>query len=99
MEVTPTTEQGEATTSQGKTNKPLEQLAEAAARNLCELLADHAIALQERDIYLAQRMVDNAVEEIRKQVESDGEMTRELLDAAQEAVRRFPGSRLGVGRS
>lgn len=88
-EVTPTTEKGEATTSQDKTNKPLEQLAEAAARDLWELLADHSIALQERDIRLAQHMVDDVIEEIRNQVENEGELTRKLLDAAEKQFDAF----------
>ncbi len=48
------------------------------------MLADHdAVALQEHDIRLAQHMVDDAVEEIRRHVENEGEMTSELLDAAE----------------
>ena len=65
-----------------KANEAVERLAEAT-RDSYQTVVDHAVGLQERNVRFAQGVVDDSIEELRHQVESSREMTRELVDRVE----------------
>ena len=65
-----------------KANEVVERLAEAT-RDSYQTVVDHAVGLQERNVRFAQGVVDDSIEELRHQVESSREMTRELVDRVE----------------
>lgn len=62
-----------------KANKAAEKLAETT-RDSYQIVADHTVGLQERNVRFVQGMVDDSIKELRHQVESTRTMTRELVE-------------------
>ncbi len=78
----------------GKANEAAEKLAETT-RDSYQTVVDHAVGLQERNVRFAQGIVDDSIEELRHQVESNRAMSQELVervekqrDAYQQLVER-----------
>ena len=65
-----------------KANEAAERLAETT-RDSYQTVVDHAVGLQERNVRFAQGIVDDSIEELRHQVESNRAMTRELVDRVE----------------
>ena len=76
-----------------KSTRTAERVAETT-RDSYELVVDHVVGLQERNVRFAQGVVDGAVKELRHQAEANREMTRELVERAEgqrDAVRTLWG--------
>jgi methyl-accepting chemotaxis protein len=62
-----------------KANEAAEKLAETT-RDSYQTVVDHAVGLQERNVRFAQGIVDDSIEELRHQVESNRAMSQELVE-------------------
>ena len=67
-----------------KAHEAAERLAETT-RDSYQTVVDHAVGLQERNVRFAQGIVDDSIEELRHQVESNRAMTRELVGRSLDA--------------
>lgn len=67
---------------QSSMNKASEQLVEATW-DTYKTLINHTLKLQERNTRFVQEMVDDSIEELRRQAENNRAMTRELLELAE----------------
>ena len=65
-----------------KANEAAEKLAETT-RDSYQTVVDHAVGLQERNVRFAQGMVDDSINELRHQVESNRAMTREFVERVE----------------
>jgi transcriptional regulator of heat shock response len=66
-----------------KTNKAVERLAEST-RDTYQTVVDHAVGLQERNVRVAQGMVDGTIKELRHQAESNRSVVGELFERAED---------------
>ena len=66
-----------------KANEAAEKLAETT-RDSYQTMVNHTVGLQERNVRFAQGLVDDFIKEMRHQVESNREMTRELVERLEE---------------
>ncbi len=66
----------------GKANEAAEKLAETT-RDCYQTVIDHAVGLQERNVRFAQGIVDDSIEELRHQVESNRAMSQELVERVE----------------
>ena len=62
-----------------KANEAAEKLAETT-RDSYQTVVDHTVGLQERNVRFAQGIVDDSIEELRHQAESNRAMTQELVE-------------------
>jgi CRISPR/Cas system-associated exonuclease Cas4 (RecB family) len=60
-------------------NEAAEKLAETT-RDSYQTVVDHAVGLQERNVRFAQGIVDDSIEELRHQVESNRAMSQEFVE-------------------
>ena len=67
---------------QNSMNKAAERLA-GATWDTYKTLINHTLKLQERNTRFVQEMVDDSIEELRRQAENNRAMTRELLELAE----------------
>lgn len=67
---------------QSSMSKAAEQLVDATWDTYKTLL-NHTLRLQQRNAKFVQEMVDDSIEELRRQAESNRAMTRELLELAE----------------
>ena len=65
-----------------KANEAAEKLAETT-RDSYQTVVDHAVGLQERNVRFAQGIVDDSIEELRHQAESNRAMTQELVERVE----------------
>ena len=65
-----------------KANEAAEKLAETT-RDSYQTVVDHAVGLQERNVRFAQGIVDDSIEELRYQVESNRAMSQELVERVE----------------
>ncbi len=65
-----------------KANEAAERLAETT-RDSYQTVVDHAVGLQERNVRFAQGIVDDSIQELRHQVESNRAMAQELVEHVQ----------------
>lgn len=65
-----------------KANKTAEKLADAT-RDSYQIVVDHVVGLQERNVRFAQGVVDGSIKELRYQAESNRAMTQELVERAE----------------
>ncbi len=65
-----------------KANEAAEKLAETT-RDSYQTVVDHAVGLQERNVRFAQGIVDDSIEELRHQVESNRAMSQELVERVE----------------
>src|SRR3954470_1057691 len=63
-------------------NEAAERLVEATW-DTYKTLINHTLTLQQRNARFVQEMVDDSIEELRRQAESNRAMTRELLELAE----------------
>ncbi len=70
------------TTHVEKANEAAERLAEIT-RDSYQTVVDHAVGIQERNVRFAQGIVDDSIEELRHQVESNRAMTQELVERVE----------------
>jgi len=63
-------------------NRAAEKLAETT-RDSYQTVVDHVVGLQERNVRFAQGIVDDSIEELRHQAESNRAMTQELVERVQ----------------
>lgn len=70
------------TTHVEKANEAAEKLAETT-RDSYQTVVEHAVGLQERNVRFAQGIVDDSIEELRHQVESNRAMTQELVERVE----------------
>ena len=66
-----------------KANKAIERLAETT-RDSYQMVLDHAVGLQERNVRFAQGMVDSSIQDLRHQAESNRGVLGELLEQAEQ---------------
>jgi len=78
-----------------RANEAAERLAETT-RDSFHTVVDHAVGLQERNVRFAQGVVDESIKELRRQIESNRAMTRELAERLEEQRDAY---RALVGRS
>ena len=71
-----------------KANKAAERLAETTRDSFGTIL-DHAVGVQERNVRFAQGLVDDSIEELRSQAESNRAMTREIVERAEKQREAF----------
>jgi hypothetical protein len=71
-----------------RANKAAERLAETT-RDSFEVILDHAVGLQERNVRFAQGLVDASIKEVRSQAESNQAITQELIDRAERQREAF----------
>src|SRR5215210_3999998 len=74
--------------SASRTNEAAEQLAEATW-DTYKTLVSHTLGLQQRNARFVREMVDDSIEELRRQAERNQSMTRELLELAEEQREAF----------
>jgi hypothetical protein len=67
---------------QNSMNKAAERLM-GATWDTYKTLINHTLTLQQRNARFVQEMVDDSIEELRRQAESNRAMTRELLELAE----------------
>ena len=65
-----------------KASEAAEKLAETT-RDSYQTVVDHAVGLQERNVRFAQGIVDDSIEELRHQVESNRAMSQELVERVE----------------
>ncbi len=65
-----------------KTGRTAERLAKTSG-DTYKLVVDHFAAQQERNVRFAQEVLDGTVREVRHQVESNRELTQELVERAE----------------
>jgi hypothetical protein len=65
-----------------RANEAAEKLAEAT-RDSYQVVVDHAVGLQERNVRFAQGVVDESIKELRHQAETNRAMTRELVERVE----------------
>lgn len=70
------------------TNEAAEQLIEATW-DTYKTLVGHALSLQQRNERFVRQMVDDSIEELRRQAEANRSMTRELLELAEDQREAF----------
>jgi hypothetical protein len=63
-------------------NEAVERLVEATW-DTYKTLISHTLTLQQRNARFVQEMVDDSIEELRRQAQSNRAMTRELLELAE----------------
>jgi hypothetical protein len=66
-----------------KANKAAERLARTTGESY-KTVVDHVVALQERNTKTVQGAIDDTVQEIRHQAESNRALTQELVERAEE---------------
>lgn len=71
-----------------RANEAAEQLVEATW-DTYKTLVDHTLGLQQRNARFVREMVDDSIEELRRQAESNQSMTRELLELAENQREAF----------
>jgi methyl-accepting chemotaxis protein len=71
-----------------KANRAAERLARTTGDSY-KVVVDHVVALQERNVRFAQGLVDDSIEELRSQVESNQAMTQELVDRVEKQRSAF----------
>jgi hypothetical protein len=71
-----------AVVDQSSMNKAAERLVEATW-DTYKTLVNHTLTLQQRNAKFVQEMVDDSIEELRRQAENNRAMTRELLELAE----------------
>ena len=74
--------------SANRPNEAAEQLAEATW-DTYKTLVNHTLGLQQRNAKFVRAMVDDSIEELRRQAERDRTMTRELLELAEDQREAF----------
>lgn len=67
---------------QSSMNKVAERLVDATW-DTYKTLMNHTLTLQKRNVKFVREMVDDSIEELRRQAESNRAMTRELLELAE----------------
>jgi hypothetical protein len=77
---------------QNSMNKAAERLM-GATWDTYKTLINHTLTLQQRNARFVQEMVDDSIEELRRQAESNRAMTRELLELAEGQREIFSWSR------
>ena len=75
--------------SMEKTSRAAEQVARAT-RGSYKTVLDYATAQQERNIRFFQGMVNSSVSEVRRQAESNRQMTQQLVGEGRSTAGRFP---------
>jgi CRISPR/Cas system-associated exonuclease Cas4 (RecB family) len=65
-----------------KVNKTAERLAETT-RDSYLTVVDHTVGLQERNVRFAQAVIDDSIQEVRAQTESNRAMAQELIERAE----------------
>jgi hypothetical protein len=71
-----------------KANRAAERLAQSTRDSFATVL-DHAVGVQERNVRFTQGIVDDSIKELRSQVESNREMTQELIERAHKQREAF----------
>ena len=71
-----------------KANRAAERLAQTTRDSFGTIL-DHAVGVQERNVRFAQGLVDDSIEELRSQVESNRAMSREIVEKAEKQREAF----------
>jgi methyl-accepting chemotaxis protein len=71
-----------------KANRAAEHLA-VTTRDSFGTILDHAVGVQERNVRFAQGLVDDSIEELRSQVESNRAMSREIVERAEKQREAF----------
>ncbi len=71
-----------------KANRAAERLAQTTRDSFGTIL-DHAVGVQERNVRFAQGLVDDSIEELRSQVESNRAMSREIVERAEKQREAF----------
>jgi methyl-accepting chemotaxis protein len=71
-----------------KANRAAEHLAQTTRDSFGAIL-DHAVGVQERNVRFAQGLVDDSIEELRSQVESNRAMSREIVERAEKQREAF----------
>jgi hypothetical protein len=71
-----------------RTNEAAEQLVEATW-DTYKTLVGHALSLQQRNERFVRQMVDDSIEELRRQAEENRSMTHELLELAEDQREAF----------
>ena len=71
-----------------KANRAAERLAQTTRDSFGTIL-DHAVGVQERNVRFAQGLVDDSIEELRSQVESNRAMSREVVERAEKQREAF----------
>jgi hypothetical protein len=71
-----------------KANRAAERLA-VTTRDSFGAILDHAVGVQERNVRFAQGLVDDSIEELRSQVESNRAMSREIVEKAEKQHEAF----------
>jgi hypothetical protein len=71
-----------------RANEAAEQLVEATW-DTYKTLVGHTLGLQQRNARFVREMVDDSIEELRRQAESNQSMTRELLELAEDQREAF----------
>ena len=66
-----------------KANKAAERLAETTRDSYLTVL-DHTVGLQERNVRFAQGVIDESIQELRKQAESNQTMGLELVERVEQ---------------
>lgn len=74
--------------SASRSNEAAEQLAEATW-DTYKTLVTYTLGLQQRNAKFVRAMVDDSIEELRRQAERDRTMTRELLELAEDQREAF----------
>ncbi len=72
----------------GKANSAAERLAQSTRDSFATVL-DHAVGVQERNVRFTQGIVEESIKELRSQVESNREMSWELVEKAQKQREAF----------
>ena len=75
-------------TNMEKANRAAERLA-ATTRDSFGTILDHAVGVQERNVRFAQGLVDDSIEELRSQAESNRAMAREIVERAEKQREAF----------
>ena len=71
-----------------KANRAAERRA-VTTRDSFGAILDHAVGVQERNVRFAQGLVDDSIEELRSQVESNRAMSREIVERAEKQREAF----------
>lgn len=66
-----------------KVNKAAERLAETT-RDSYLTVVDHTVGLQERNVRFAQGVIDDSIQEVRNQAESNRAIAQELVERAEQ---------------
>jgi hypothetical protein len=72
-------------------NEAAERLVQTT-QDSCRTVVDHAVRLQERNVLLAERLVEDSIRHLHHQSERNWDMTQELFEQAEEqsdVFRRF----------